>query len=264
MQKTGIEWCHYVNNCVSGCLRGCKYCYARKVAENPMYSKAFPHGFDLTFHPNRVMEPARHKRPELIFADSMSDLFGDGVKLEWVEKTLFGMVAAPHHIFTVLTKSPENITPFVDPVINYLGGTEKMNHIWIGTSVDRSETVSRITELKTLNKNGKHWHLFVSFEPLLTEMPPNLSKYLKGIEWVIIGQQTKPFNHPLPRWVTDIAYTANGMGIPVFIKNNLMKDLGLTAVKSSFQKFPEEMQELIKRRDEYNAARERTRVVKRQ
>ena len=33
MQKTKIDWCTYVFNPITGCLTGCAYCYARKIAE---------------------------------------------------------------------------------------------------------------------------------------------------------------------------------------------------------------------------------------
>ena len=32
MKKTKIEWADYTWNPVSGCLHGCEYCYARKIA----------------------------------------------------------------------------------------------------------------------------------------------------------------------------------------------------------------------------------------
>ena len=33
MQKTKIEWCDSTWNPVTGCLNGCPFCYAKKIAE---------------------------------------------------------------------------------------------------------------------------------------------------------------------------------------------------------------------------------------
>lgn len=33
MKKTKIDWCDSTWNPVTGCLHGCAYCYARRIAE---------------------------------------------------------------------------------------------------------------------------------------------------------------------------------------------------------------------------------------
>lgn len=33
MNKTKIDWCDSTWNPVTGCLHGCEYCYARKIAK---------------------------------------------------------------------------------------------------------------------------------------------------------------------------------------------------------------------------------------
>ena len=39
MNKTKIEWCDSTWNPVTGCLHGCEYCYARKIANR--FGRAF-------------------------------------------------------------------------------------------------------------------------------------------------------------------------------------------------------------------------------
>ena len=88
MQKSKIEWCDSTWNPITGCLHGCPYCYARRIAErfdgcdHPTNSRelfsplivtrkdgravdaAFPFGFKPTFHRYRLEEPQRQKKPQ--------------------------------------------------------------------------------------------------------------------------------------------------------------------------------------------------------
>ena len=42
-----------------------------------------------------------------------------------------------------------------------------------------------------------------------------------GINWLIIGSQTKPYRPPKVEWVQEIVEAADKTGIPVFLKENL-------------------------------------------
>jgi len=42
-----------------------------------------------------------------------------------------------------------------------------------------------------------------------------------GINWVIIGAQTKPYKPPKIEWVEEIVKACDKAGIPVFLKDNL-------------------------------------------
>ena len=42
-----------------------------------------------------------------------------------------------------------------------------------------------------------------------------------GINWLIIGAQTKPYKPPRIEWVQEIVEAADKSGIPVFLKDNL-------------------------------------------
>ena len=42
-----------------------------------------------------------------------------------------------------------------------------------------------------------------------------------GINWLIIGAQTKPYKPPKIEWVQEIVEAADKAGIPVFLKENL-------------------------------------------
>ena len=101
--RTKIDWCDASWNPVTGCLHGCKYCYAARMAcrfagnvdtgseriheiEHQIYRddgtvNPYPFGFDPTFHRYRLDEPKHWKKPRNIFVCSMADLMG-----EWLIK----------------------------------------------------------------------------------------------------------------------------------------------------------------------------------
>jgi len=60
----------------------------------------------------------------------------------------------------------------------------------------------------------------MSFEPLLGPIQP--SRYrLQGINWIILGAQTKPYRPPEMAWVEAIEKAAKQAGIAIFEKDNL-------------------------------------------
>jgi protein gp37 len=177
MNKTSIEWCDYTWNPVTGCLHGCSYCYARKIAERFKGSKAWPRGFEPMFHAERLNDPTKMKKPQTIFVCSMADLFGEWVPDLWIHSVFDEIWKAPHHTYIFLTKNP-------DRYLRIPGECFKKN-CWFGTTVTCDMEKRRIETLQKLPEGNK----FISFEPLLGKLT-NVN--LDGIEQVIIGAQTNP------------------------------------------------------------------------
>ena len=89
LNKTKIEWCDRTWNPVTGCLHGCSYCYARKIAERFKGTKAWPDGFKPIFRPERLDDPIiEYGTEQSIFVCSMADLFGEWVPKEWIKSSL--------------------------------------------------------------------------------------------------------------------------------------------------------------------------------
>ena len=206
MNKTKIEWTDYSWNPIVGCKHGCWYCYAKKLTQR--FKKNFPNGFEPTFHPERLKEPLELKKSSKIFVCSIADLFAPWTPNEWKVEVLKSIEMCPiKHTFQLLTKNPEDISDdhaFPD-------------NIWLGVTVSTQEETWRIEELKKKLCNT----LFVSFEPLLGKIKPDLN----GIQWVIIGKLTGSKRVKLQdEWVDTIFKEARHLGIPVFMKNNLISD----------------------------------------
>jgi protein gp37 len=197
LNKTKIEWCDYTWNPVTGCLHGCPYCYAKKIAERFRGTKAWPNGFEPTLHPERSADPAKMKKSQTIFVCSMADLFGEWVSDLWIAQVMTACDAAPQHTYIFLTKNPKRY-------LTIPGKYFKKNR-WFGATVTNSYDASqRIHWLKRVPTDN----LFISFEPLLERISPldNLINTWKGpiIKQVIVGAQTNPSVEVTPEMMQPI------------------------------------------------------------
>jgi protein gp37 len=222
MNRTKIEWTDFTWNPIVGCDHGCWYCYADKITKR--FPKNFPNGFRPTFHPERISEPWEYKKPSKIFACSVSDLFAEWTEIGWRNAVLESIDRCPvDHTFQLLTKNPERI-----PIGNWAAMGKKL---WIGTTVTNENDDWKNVELI---KKVHAPVAFVSFEPLLGPLPAGVS--LRGLDWIIIGKLTGSRKVKLDiHWVWDILARAEQLDIPVFVKNNLLKEFPLL---SKTQEFP--------------------------
>lgn len=219
MNKTKIEWTDYsVNPLGLGCLWLCWYCYAKRQARRLYFMKLslYKRGkiktppcelcrdFKPHFHPERLEEFSKIKKPSKIFVCSCADIFASWTKPEWRESILNEMAKYPQHNYQLLTKQPQEIPK----------GRDFGKNVWIGATVTKQDEIDKIDEIKKVKCGVK----FISFEPLLEETFCNLS----GIDWIIIGKLTGSKKIPLQKeWVEHLLLQARKYKIPVFIKNNL-------------------------------------------
>src|SRR5256885_3265343 len=109
IESTDATW-----NPVRGCTKisaGCAHCYAETFAERFRGVPGHPYeqGFDLRLVPHKLEEPLRWRTPRMIFVNSMSDLFQEGVPDDFILKVANVMKAAPWHTFQVLTKRADRM-----------------------------------------------------------------------------------------------------------------------------------------------------------
>jgi protein gp37 len=147
-----IEWTDATWNPVRGCVKispGCKHCYAAVFAERFRGVPGHPYqqGFDLRLVPEKLAEPLKWKKSRMIFVNSMSDLFQDGVPDEYIVAVAKVMHSANWHTFQVLTKRSEKLR---DMLRGPLAFAAQDAHIWWGVSVEnRRHGLPRIEHLRS-------------------------------------------------------------------------------------------------------------------
>ncbi len=210
MSKSTIEWTEATWNPLTGCTKispGCKNCYAERLAMRlqAMGQPNYRHGFDLTLHKQALELPMQWSRSQMVFVNSMSDLFHREVPEEFIRRVFDTMVRASWHDFQVLTKRADRLAE-IGP------GLPWPRNVWMGVSVEHVDYYARIDQLRTTPAKIK----FLSLEPLLGPMP-NLN--LAGIDWVIVGGESGPAARPMsPKWVKDIRDQCVAWNIPFFFK----------------------------------------------
>lgn len=192
MNKTKIEYCDRTWNPITGCKHKCDYCYARKIAN---HYKLYGGSFEPQFHPDKLDEPFKEKKPMVIFVCDMGDIFSPGMKKEWIEKVKVAADKAPWHTYLWLTKNPQYDESWVRP------------NWWLGATITGPEDA-----YKREVDGEQTWY---SYEPLLGLPDIHDTYYPKQI---VIGAAT---NSKLPyctSWAKEII--KRYPGVPAFVKNN--------------------------------------------
>jgi protein gp37 len=210
-----IEWTDATWNPVRGCTKispGCKHCYAETFAERFRGVKGHPYeqGFDLKLVPEKLTEPFSWRTPKLVFVNSMSDLFQDGVPDRYIDAVCRVMVTAKWHTFQVLTKRSSRLKQLLNGPLRFAAEQE---HIWWGVSVeDKKYGLPRVKDLQKAPARVR----FLSVEPLLE----NLGRFdLSHISWAIVGGESGPGARPMsPEWVVSVRDQCRESRVPFFFK----------------------------------------------
>ena len=213
--NTKIEWTDATWNPVRGCAKispGCKHCYAERFAERFRGVKGHPYeqGFDLRLVPEKLTEPFSWRSPKLVFVNSMSDLFQDGVPDSYAEAVSRVMAIANWHTYQVLTKRSQRLRDLLGGKLQFAAEQES---IWWGVSVeDRKYGLPRVEHLRQSPARVR----FLSIEPMLEDLG---EIDLTGIAWVIVGGESGPGARPMKReWVISIRNQCQMQNVPFFFK----------------------------------------------
>lgn len=251
--KTKIDWADATWNPVTGCLHGCEYCYARRIAER--------------FRPMKIYDPECQCQRHLI-AHGM--LKGTGKPLEldypWEQKNKDGSITNAAYPFGFEPtfhryklnepqkwRKPRNIfvcsmadlfgdwvpDEWINQVFEACEKAPQHRYLFLTKNPDRLCKMASAGILpchdnwwfgSTLdNKNAKRfqggikYHTFTSIEPLTEHMHVGLGSFGSD-EWVIVGAETgnrKGKIAPKREWVENIVEAAQITGMKVFMKESL-------------------------------------------
>ncbi len=213
--KSEIEWTDATWNPVRGCTKispGCAHCYAETFAERFRGVPGHPYeqGFDLRLVPEKLAEPLRWAAPKMIFVNSMSDLFHEGVPDSYIERVVRVMRRADWHTYQVLTKRAERMRDLLQTQLSFAA---ELPHIWWGVSVEnRAHGLERIDVLRQAPASMR----FLSVEPLLEDLG---EINLGGIGWMIVGGESGAGARPVEKsWVVNLREQCRAANVPFFFK----------------------------------------------
>lgn len=164
----------------------CKFCYAEawqfRLGTNIPFKPGHRKDVDIYLDEKTLLKPIHWKTPRTIFVCSMTDLFGEWVTDEWLDRIYAAMAICKQHTFIVLTKRPERMLSYLEgleakasighlrKVIRANGWPEPsllswpLQNVWGGTSVcDQADADRFIPPLLAAPLAVR----FVSYEPAL-------------------------------------------------------------------------------------------------
>lgn len=245
---SNIEWTGQTWNPIIGCSKiseGCRNCYAisqayrnlmmvRGIPEEKRGRLAYYEGLTksmsewsgkVVFVPEALEIPLKRKKPTTYFVNSMSDLFHDKVKDEWLDQIFAVMALTPQHTYQILTKRPERMK-------EYLSNRSILPNVWFGVSVENQKAADERIPLLLQTPAAIR---FLSCEPLLGIV--DLSRWLPiqleedgwdhclasfsppTFDWVLIGGESGYNARPCNlEWIEEIVEQCLAGDVAVFVK----------------------------------------------
>lgn len=97
---------------------GCQHCYAETINEKRFgtglpYNRKSRDLVSVELDEAALLKPLHWKKPRKVFVCSMTDLFGEWVPDEVIDRVFAVMALSPQHTFQLLTKRPERMREYV-------------------------------------------------------------------------------------------------------------------------------------------------------
>lgn len=255
----GIEWCTETRNVLGGCMHRCQWvmpsgeiaeCYAKTIAERGPAAAAYKNGFESHYwRPHALRELVAGGAPELVFMDSMSDLFGSWVPEEQVITILETLTKAPQHTYQCLTKAPRRILKFIDHLPgNLWAGVSSAPDFMMGhelTAVQKTRYMHVALETLAEVRQRTGNIVWMSIEPLSWDVADIVAAHPGVLDWVIIGAASsgRRYFQPDALHVDRLLDVLDAQGVATFYKGNIrslfdLYDFGTGAKNRWREDFP--------------------------
>ena len=223
---TKIEWATATWSPITGCTpvsAGCQNCYASRMIGRGLPKMGHKGPFSsVQFHPDRLDQPLRWKKPRRIFVSSMGDLFHEDVLSSEICEVYRMIKRCRRHTFMILTKRQGRMKEFNDDF------AEVLPNLYLGVTAENQEMADQRIPILLQPQAAKR---FVSVEPMLgpvdlpiewlspfKETDPLLNRTPR-LDWVICGGESGAgarFMHP--HWVDNLRDQCTEAGVPLFFK----------------------------------------------
>jgi protein gp37 len=223
-----VSWAKWTWNPVTGCEHGCKFCYAREIANSQRMADVYPFQFAPAFHEYRLEAPkltpckqSDDPTEGRVFVCSMADLFGKWVPDKWITDVFNACAETPCWEYLFLTKWPKRYSMLAT-----------LPKAWFGASIIKQGDVERVTRDMTAFDVHAGITRWVSLEPMLE---PITFGDLSWCDLMVIGSQTSttqpegyvPAFAPKFEWVADVVQQCRDQGVPYYLKPNLVTEPGM-------------------------------------
>ena len=198
MGKSNIDWGILglrTWNPVTGCPRGCSYCVVRNRVWPRVRHVFGGHDYnEVMFHPERLEEPLKRKKPSTFFVGFYSDC--EYWREEFWVSVLSVCRHCPQHTFMFLTKG---YNTYYDMSINFEDNGEPENIVCGVTLTGEQDEHQQFNYMLNLGNNNRS---FLSIEPLLGLVKP---VFVNSLERVIVGAMTgRKAIPPKPEWIQSV------------------------------------------------------------
>ena len=211
-----IEWTDATWNPIRGCTKispGCAHCYAETFAERFRGVAGHPYeqGFDLKLIPEKLAEPLRWATPKMVFVNSMSDLFHEDVRDDYIEQVCQVMVqAALAHVPGADQAVGANARHAAHPAGRSRRGSRTSGS---GSAWRTGSTACRGSSTCEPRPPGCGCSRSSPCSRTLVQLD------LSGIGWVIAGGESGPGARPMEAdWVRSVRDQCRSAGVPFFFK----------------------------------------------